>query len=87
MSAEILNEIVCCLDAIGFCVVAIVSDMDSTNQGIWKELGVSIEKTSFPNPTDDKKSIFVFADVPHLIKLLRNHFLDTGFIWNGAIVD
>lgn len=23
---------------------------------------------------------FVFADVPHLLKLLRNHFLDDGFV-------
>lgn len=28
---------------------------------------------------DDIK-IFVFNDVPHLIKLLRNHFIDSGFI-------
>lgn len=26
--------------------------------------------------------MFVFADVPHLIKLLRNHFVDTGFMIN-----
>lgn len=28
---------------------------------------------------DDIK-MFVFNDVPHLIKLLRNHFIDSGFI-------
>lgn len=31
---------------------------------------------------DDTK-IFVFSDVPHMIKLLRNHFVDSGFIINN----
>ena len=26
------------------------------------------------------RKIYVFADVPHLIKLLRNHFIDQGFL-------
>lgn len=30
----------------------------------------------------DEIKIFVFNDVPHLIKLLRNHFIDGGFIIN-----
>lgn len=28
----------------------------------------------------------MFADVPHLIKLLRNHFMDHGISINGEIV-
>jgi len=28
----------------------------------------------------DKSEIYVFADVPHLINLLRNHFVDHGFV-------
>lgn len=31
-------------------------------------------------------NIFCFCDVPHLIKLLRNHFLDSGFNLNGKEV-
>lgn len=34
---------------------------------------------------DDRK-IFVFSDVPHLMKLLRNHFIDSGFVINGKEV-
>ncbi|KAI8114822.1 Transposable element P transposase [Lucilia cuprina] len=30
--------------------------------------------------------VFVFNDVPHLIKLLRNHFIDSGFIINNKEV-
>lgn len=28
----------------------------------------------------------MFSDVPHLLKLLRNHFLDEGFLINGKEV-
>lgn len=28
----------------------------------------------------------MFADVPHLLKLLRNHFVDHGFVINGKPV-
>lgn len=28
----------------------------------------------------------MFADVPHLIKLLRNHFIDRGFVINGKLI-
>lgn len=34
----------------------------------------------------DETKIFVFNDVPHLIKLLRNHFIDSGFVINNKEV-
>lgn len=34
----------------------------------------------------DETNIFVFNDVPHLIKLLRYHFIDSGFIINNKEV-
>jgi len=46
---------------------------------LWHELEISIENTEFKHPITDEK-IFMFADTPHLLKLIRNWFLDTGFI-------
>lgn len=37
-------------------------------------------KNNFPHPSDNSLKIFVFADVPHLIKLLRNNLFNSGFI-------
>jgi len=34
----------------------------------------------------DNKKIYSFADVPHMIKLLRNHFIDSGFVIDGKLV-
>lgn len=48
-------------------------------------IGCSPEKPFFRNPFSGG-IIFVFADVPHLLKLIRNHFLDDGFIINGKVI-
>jgi 87kDa Transposase len=43
--------------------------------------GVTVETPFFHHPMGDK--IHVFSDAPHLIKLLRNHFIDDGFKLNA----
>lgn len=75
MNCEIVFNIISKLYECGFVVVALTSDMGPTNIGLWKKLGISIEKTSFYHPIT-KKYIHVFADPPHFLKLARNHFLD-----------
>lgn len=42
-------------------------------------LGIGIENTDFINPAATDRDVHVFADAPHLIKLIRNDFLDSGF--------
>lgn len=79
MTATILRDILQKLHVIGYNVVAITSDMGPANQGLWRELNVSCNKVWFPHPSDGLKKVFVFADPVHLIKLLRNHFLDSGY--------
>ena len=77
---KILLSVVMNAEAIGIAVVAVVSDMGSLNIRMWNELGIDPlkDKISFKNPAADRQ-IFVFADVPHLIKLVRNSLLDSGF--------
>lgn len=75
MTKEILYKIIEELSEVGFNVVAIVSDSGSTNVGLWKSLDISINHTSFEHPKINAR-IHVFADVPHLLKLARNHLLD-----------
>jgi hypothetical protein len=53
---------------------------DLGNQKLFSELGFSESQCSFPNPADPSRRVFVFPDVPHLLKLLRNHLLDQGLI-------
>lgn len=79
MTQELLFEVITQLNDCGFEVVAIVSDMGPTNIRLWKCLGITPTKTSFEHPVSGKQ-IYMFADVPHLLKLVRNHLLDSGFV-------
>jgi len=39
---------------------------------MWKELGICPSIEGFKNPFDNTRKVFVFADVPHLMKTIRN---------------
>lgn len=87
MTSNILFSIIDKLSEKGFKVVAIVSDCGSTNVGLWKDLGIDINNTSFKHPATNR-DIFVFADIPHLLKLIRNWLLDTGFqLKDGSLIN
>lgn len=62
------------LHVYGFDVRGIVSDISPTNRKLWNELDSSVENPNFLHP-DTTKQIHIFADVPHLLKLIRNHFV------------
>ena len=50
--------------------------MGAENRKLWKDLDVSEEMSCIQHPTDKRKKVNFFADVPHLSKLARNHWLD-----------
>ncbi|KAG5888938.1 hypothetical protein JTB14_012197 [Gonioctena quinquepunctata] len=79
MSKELLYEIILALYDISFDVVAVVSDCGPSNQNTLKELNVSFTRNYFQHPGNNNK-IFCFLDAPHLLKLIRNWLLKTGFI-------
>lgn len=85
MTKELLFEIIKKTESAGYPVYAINSDLGGGNRGLWSELNISEDQTWFKNPTTNK-NIYVFADAPHMIKLLRNHFIDTGFLMGDKIV-
>lgn len=70
MTIELLLDIIKELHNVGYETIAIVNDM-----GLWKNLNISLTNTLFEHPCTQRK-IHVFADVPHLMKLIRNHLLD-----------
>lgn len=86
MKKDILFDIIQNVEAAGFLVVAMVSDMGPCNMRLWKDLDVSVNNTSFTNPAASDRLVYVFADAPHLLKLIRNNFLDYGFKLNEKII-
>lgn len=87
MTKSILNHIIEELHKACYTVVACVSDCGGGNVGLWKQLGITIDKTHFKHPITGE-NIYMFAVVPHLLKLIRNWLIDTGFVLkHGAIVN
>jgi len=84
--SKILN-IITRAEEVGIRVVGMVNDMCTLNMRLWRELGITITNQHFENPVSQNK-IWVFADFPHLLKLLRNHLLDQGFtLQDGTKID
>lgn len=83
MTKEKLFEIIRFVEEAGFPVVGMVCDLGGGNRGLHTGLSISTTQTWFLNPANNNK-IHVFADTPHLIKLLRNHFVDEGFYLHGV---
>ncbi|XP_041451514.1 uncharacterized protein LOC111065350 isoform X1 [Drosophila obscura] len=86
MTMDTLHMLIKRLYTAQYHVVAMVSDMGSANSKLWTQLGISTEKTWFEHPANAEMKIYVFADVPQLVKQIRNHFLDTGLVVNGNII-
>lgn len=59
MTKKIIFEIIVQLSDINFDIVALVSDLGPTNRGLWKELNIDENMTSFVHPCDENKTIFV----------------------------
>lgn len=78
MTPKLLNTLITNLHEVNLNVVAFVGDNGGGNVGLWKDLGVNYLKTTMKHPVtgDD---IYMFSDVPHCLKLLRNWFIDGGF--------
>lgn len=91
MTENIILDIIQELYRNGYIVVALTCDLGPTNQIALKNLKIDFDlngdKTYFQHPCDATKRVHVFADVPHLIKLLRNHLLDSGLRVNGRFIN
>lgn len=89
ISISLLNEIICSVEDAGLFVTSIVSDLGGSNYlSLWSSLKISEQNSCFNHPVDPTRKVYVFADMPHYLKLLRNHFLDSGIeLQNGTVVD
>lgn len=91
MTKSIILDVIVALYRIGFIVIARTCDLGSTNQAVLRELEINPfadgGKTYFEHPCNVVKKILVFVDVSHLIKLLRNHLVDSSLHINGKFIN
>ena len=83
-STIVLDIIKRCHD-IGINVAAVTTDMGSSNRAMWEKLGIvcgqkAVTINSFSHPCNPKK-VCVLADVPHVIKNVRNHLVNGQYIF------
>lgn len=78
MTKDLLCDLIEATEKAGYPVHGIVCDMAGANQGLLKSLGINMSNTSFHNPINSERQIHVFADTPHVLKLVRNNLLDHG---------
>ncbi len=79
LTPEVLLDIILKLNGIGLNVVVVTCDMGPSNRGLAKGLKVTKEQPFFYHPERPDQPIFYVYDVPHLLKLCRKHFLESGF--------
>lgn len=90
MTKAILDDLITKLYVSGYTVVGVTSDLGPSNKAVLKDLDVDLSdptNCSFPHPCNPDLEKFTFFDAPHLLKLLRNHLLDSGYRIDGKFFD
>ena len=76
MTLDIMCEVITVIEGCGGLVRSCTGDMG--NKTFLAEVGVARGIYSFQNPVRPESKVHVLCDAPHLIKLMRNHTLDSG---------
>jgi len=90
LTVDKFNNLVTQVENCGLGVRACVNDLGGKNRGLWNRLGAKCHvsesvnapnlniKSYCENPVT-KGKLWLFADAPHLLKLMRNNLLAKGF--------
>lgn len=54
--------------------------MGPSNRKVLTDLGITWNTPYIKSPSCTERNIWVFCDVPHALKLLRNHLIDEGYM-------
>ena len=52
--------------------------MGGSNCGLLSNLNIDVQQNVLPNPANFSRNIHVFADPPHLLKLICTNLIDHG---------
>ena len=87
MIKSLFQEIICDIEGTGCKVLSSTCDQAGGNEGLKKDLGITITKVWCPNPYDKTRKLFFLFDHVHIFKNTRNHFLDHAVtLPNGMII-
>lgn len=80
MIFEIVSDIIRKLYDAGYIVDSVTTGLGLTSSKVWSSQNIGIENQNcyFVYPQDPSLKVFVLADLPHLLKSIRNHYVDSG---------
>ena len=78
MKQGLLFKIIRMCESVGCRIGGIVCDMG--NKTLLSQLKVKNLCSFFANPADSSRFVYIFPDMPHCVKNLRNHMLDHGLV-------
>lgn len=84
--AELHKIMLTCLEklvSLNMTPIGIVCDLSSTNQKFMANLNVTLEQPFF---IFQNRKYFAFYDVPHLLKCIRNNFLNNRFVGRNKLI-
>ena len=88
MTKSLMEQIILACEKKGLLVRGITFDLG--NPKFQSETGIPKLENSMTNPMDPTRKVFLFPDIPHMVKLLRNHCLDAGLAFpneNGVFTE
>ena len=77
MTLDLILSLVAECEARGIQIRGLVCDLG--NKTLLSELNFKLLVNKIVNPCDPARYIYLFPDVPHLLKLWRNHCFDDGY--------
>ena len=81
MSKELIERIIIACEKKGLRIRGLTFDLGNHKFQSETEIMKSVHgsfRHSMTNPTDPSRKVYMFPDIPHMIKLMRNHCLDHG---------
>jgi hypothetical protein len=88
---ELTRNVIVSLAKLDINVRAVVSDMGAANRAMWKVAGIAAGRTclksSISHPFFPNQDLYFLADVPHLLKNIRNCLLKQNVILPREVVN
>jgi hypothetical protein len=87
---QVTKDVIAAVENAGFFVRACISDMGSSNQDMWKCIGIRSSRNNLTNfvshPVRENSKLYFMADPPHLLKNIRNCLLAQSIVLPEKIV-
>lgn len=73
---KLVLESVILTESTGFKVDGVVTDGAPWNRSMWTKFGVNEDNPTAEHPCDPERRLYFLSDYPHLLKCMRNCFVD-----------